>query len=210
VSADQLFEPEEFYCRQTVLAELGREGQERLRRSSAVVVGLGGLGTISAIYLSRAGVGNIRLIDQDTVELRNLHRQVLYSLSDLRYPKVEVAAKRIRQANPDVKVEPVPENVRESNVDGLISGADCIVDGLDNMRTRYLLNRASVKHEIPYVFGAAIGIEGNPISFLPAGNSMSGMRPAQSGRQIHADVRRAGGARRHAGHNRVVAGHGGH
>jgi len=162
-----VFDPKEYYSRQTVLAELGKKGQEKLNRSKVVVVGLGGLGTISALYLALAGIGHLRLIDQDTVELNNLHRQVLYSLNNLRYPKVEAAADRIRQVNPSVKVEPFPENVRESNVDKLISGVDCIVDGLDNMQTRYLLNRASVRHNIPYVFGAAIGIEGNLSVFSP-------------------------------------------
>jgi molybdopterin/thiamine biosynthesis adenylyltransferase len=150
-----------------VLAELGRRGQEMLRCSKAVVVGLGGLGTVSALYLALAGVGHLRLIDQDTVELKNLHRQMLYSLDRLRYPKVEAAAERIGQVNPDVKVEPIAENVRESNVDKLVDGFDCVVDGLDNMQTRYLLNRASVRNKIPYVFGAAIGIEGNLSVFAP-------------------------------------------
>lgn len=146
---------------------MGRKGQEKLRRSKVVVVGLGGLGTVSALYLALAGVGYIRIIDQDTVELKNLHRQMLYSMNNLRYPKVEAATDRIQQVNPEVKVEPIPENVRASNVDKLISGVDCIVDGLDNMKTRYLLNRASVRHKIPYVFGAAIGIEGNLSVFSP-------------------------------------------
>jgi len=167
LSINLRFRPEEFYSRQTVLAELGRKGQEKLRRSKVVVVGLGGLGTVSALYLALAGVGHLRLIDQDTVELNNLHRQVLYSLNNLRFPKVEAAVDRIRLVNSDVKVEPIPENVRESNVDKLLTGVDCIVDGLDNMRTRYLLNRASVRHKIPYVFGAAIGIEGNLSVFSP-------------------------------------------
>jgi len=167
VNTNPRFKPEEFYSRQIVLQELGRKGQEKLRRSKAVVVGLGGLGTISSLYLALAGVGHLRLIDQDTVELNNLHRQVLYSVNKLRYPKVEAAADRIGQVNPDVKVELVPENVRESNVDKLLNGVDCIVDGLDNMQTRYLLNRASVRHKIPYVFGAAIGMEGNLSVFSP-------------------------------------------
>ena len=156
-----VFDPKEYYSRQTVLAELGQKRQQKLRRSKVVIVGLGGLGTVSALYLALAGVGHIRLIDQDTVELNNLHRQVLYSLNDLHYPKVEAGTNRIEQVNPEVKIEAIPENIRESNVDKLLSGFDCIVDGLDNMRTRYLVNRASVRHRIPYVFGAAIGIEGN-------------------------------------------------
>jgi len=163
----KIFNPKEFYSRQIVLPELKLEGQERLRRSKAVVIGLGGLGTISALYLALAGVGHLRLVDQDTVELSNLHRQVLYGLKSLRYPKVEAAAERIEQMNPDVKVESIPENVRETNVDEVIKGMNCVVDGLDNMHTRYLLNRACANQKIPYVFGAAIGIEGNLSVFAP-------------------------------------------
>jgi adenylyltransferase/sulfurtransferase len=155
------FDPKVFYSRQTVLAELGAKGQEKLRHSKVVIVGLGGLGTVTALYLALAGVGHIRLIDQDTVELNNLHRQILYSLNDLHYPKVEAGIKRIKQVNPEVRVEAIPENIRENNVDRLLSGFDCIVDGLDNMHTRYLVNQTSVRQHIPYVFGAAIGIEGN-------------------------------------------------
>lgn len=160
------FKGEEYYSRQVVLAELGRRGQERLRHCKVVVVGLGGLGTISALYLALAGVGHLRLVDQDTVEMNNLHRQVLYGVENLRYPKVESAADRIGHMNPEVKVEPLPENVRQSNVDEIIKGMDCVVDGLDNMKTRYLLNRACVQHRKPYIFGAAIGIEGNLSVFV--------------------------------------------
>ena len=158
---------DEYYSRQMVLKELGRKGQRKLAESKVAVVGLGGLGTVSSLYLALAGVGHLRLIDQDTVELDNLHRQVLYSPEDLRYPKVEASAKRLETSNPLVKVETVPENVNEGNVERLLSGMDCVVDGLDNMRTRYLVNRACVKLGVPYVFGAAIGIEGNLSVFAP-------------------------------------------
>jgi len=161
VVALQPFDSKEFYSRQVVLTELGADGQKKLNRSKVVVVGLGGLGSASSLYLALAGVGYLRLVDQDTVEMNNLHRQILYDLGDIRYPKVEAAASRIQQTNPNVKVESVPENVRESNVEEIVKGMDCVVDGLDNMRTRYLLNRACVKYKIPYVFGGAIGIEGN-------------------------------------------------
>jgi hypothetical protein len=90
-----------------------------------------------------------------------LHRQILYNPDDLHYPKTEVAAKRLEKQNPLVTVEAIPENVNTSNVERLLSGVDCVVDGLDNMITRYLVNRMCVKLKIPYVFGAAIGIEGN-------------------------------------------------
>ena len=161
------FNLDEFYSRQIVLPELGRRGQDKLRCSKVVIVGLGGLGSASALYLALAGVGYLRLVDQDTVELNNLHRQILYSLDNLRYPKVEAATQRIQKINPNVEVEPIPENVREGNAEEIVKGMDCVVDGLDNMETRYLINRICTKHKIPYVFGAAIGIKGNLSIFAP-------------------------------------------
>jgi adenylyltransferase/sulfurtransferase len=152
---------DEYYSRQVALKELGRKGQEKLAKSKVAVVGLGGLGTISSLYLALAGVGFLRLIDQDTVEVDNLHRQVLYGPEDLSYPKVEVSARRLEKANPFVKVESVSENVNSKNVEKLLEGMDCVVDGLDNMHTRYLVNRACAKLGVPYVFGAAVGVEGN-------------------------------------------------
>ena len=157
----------EFYSRQTILKELGEKGQQKLAKSKVAVVGAGGLGTVSSLYLTLAGVGYIRLIDQDTIEAHNLHRQILYNPNDLHYPKTEVAAKRLEKQNPLVTVEAVPENVNANNVERLLTGVDCVVDGLDNMVTRYLVNRACVKLGIPYVFGAAIGIEGNLSVFAP-------------------------------------------
>ncbi|UCF45269.1 MAG: HesA/MoeB/ThiF family protein, partial [Candidatus Bathyarchaeota archaeon] len=157
----------EFYSRQTTLNELGVEGQQKLAKSKVAVVGIGGLGTVSSLYLALAGVEYLRLIDQDTVETPNLHRQILYSLDDLHYPKAEVAAKQLEKLNPLLKAEPFSENVNAGNVEKLLAGVDIVVDGLDNMFTRYLLNRTCVKLGIPYVFGAAIGIEGNLSVFAP-------------------------------------------
>ena len=158
---------QEFYSRQVILNELGVKGQRKLAKSKVAVVGVGGLGTVSSLYLALAGVGHLRLIDQDTVETPNLHRQILYSLDDLHYPKAEVAAERLKKLNPLLEVEPVSENVNAGNVEKLLAGVDLVVDGLDNMFTRYLLNRMCVKLGIPYVFGAAIGIEGNLSVFAP-------------------------------------------
>ena len=157
----------EFYSRQVILNELGRKGQQKLAKSKVAVVGVGGLGTVSSLYLALAGVGHLRLIDQDTVETQNLHRQILYNLDDLHYPKAEVAAKRLEKLNPLLKAEPVSENVNNGNVERLVAGVDLVVDGLDNMFTRYLINRTCVKMGIPYVFGAAIGLEGNLSVFAP-------------------------------------------
>ncbi len=158
---------EEFYSRQLVMKELGREGQERLAKAKVAVVGLGGLGTVASLYLTLAGVGYLRLIDQDTVEPHNLHRQILYTPRDLRYPKAEVSAKRLMGMSPFVKVEAVPENLNVDNAEKLLRSVDCVVDGLDNMRTRYIINRTCIKLKIPYIFGAAIGMEGNLSVFAP-------------------------------------------
>jgi molybdopterin/thiamine biosynthesis adenylyltransferase len=157
----------DFYSRQVKMKELGEKGQQRLCKSKVAVVGVGGLGTVSSLYLALAGVGYIRLIDQDTIETQNLHRQILYTPADLHYPKAEVAARRLQEVNPMVKCEAFTENVNASNVERLLRGVNCVVDGLDNMMTRYLVNRACVKLKIPYVFGAAIGIEGNLSVFEP-------------------------------------------
>jgi len=163
----KVFDSNEYYKRQIVLRELGPEGQRKLKDSKVVVIGLGGLGSAATLYLALAGVGYLRLVDQDTVELNNLHRQVLYSLEDLRLPKVEAAARRIKQINPEVEAEPIPENVRQSNVEEILADVDCVVDGLDNMHTRYVVNKACVENRIPYVYAAAIGIEGYISVFNP-------------------------------------------
>ena len=159
------FQASDFYSRQIALHELGREGQERLRNSKATIVGLGGLGSVSCLFLAMAGVGRLTLVDQDTVELNNLHRQALYSLADIRYPKVEAASRRLATVNPEVKFETVPENLNEDNIRTVIGDSDCVVDGLDNMNTRYLISRYCVEKRIPYVFGGAIGFEGNVAVF---------------------------------------------
>jgi sulfur carrier protein ThiS adenylyltransferase len=158
---------EAFYSRQVAMKELGIEGQQKLAKSRVAVVGVGGLGTVSALYLALAGVGYIRVIDQDVVELHNLHRQILYSSKDLHCSKVEVAANRLGQINPLVKVETVAEKAHSNNIERLLAKVDCVVDGLDNMSTRYIVNHACVKNSIPYVFGAATGMEGNVSVFTP-------------------------------------------
>jgi molybdopterin/thiamine biosynthesis adenylyltransferase len=165
--ADKKAFASEFYSRQTAMKELGLKGQRKLAKSKVAIVGLGGLGTVSSLYLALAGVGHLRLIDQDTVEPQNLHRQILYTTSDLHYPKAEIAAEQLMKLNPLLKAEPISENLHAGNVEALLSGVDCVVDGLDNMITRYLVNRACVKLGVPYVFGAAIGIEGNLSVFAP-------------------------------------------
>jgi molybdopterin/thiamine biosynthesis adenylyltransferase len=157
----------DFYSRQVILKELGQKGQRKLGESRVAVVGVGGLGTVSSLYLALSGVGHLRLIDQDIVETRNLHRQILYTTDDVDYPKAEVAAQRLEKLNPLIKAEPITENVHAGNAERLVEGMDLVVDGLDNMASRYLINRACIKFKVPYVFGAAIGMEGNLSVFNP-------------------------------------------
>ena len=157
----------DFYSRQVAMKEVGIAGQQKLSSARVAIVGVGGLGTVSALYLTLAGVGYIRVIDQDTIEVHNLHRQILYTPEDLHYPKAEAAANRLRQINPLIRVEAVSDNINADNAEKLLAGVDCVVDGLDNMLTRYIVNRACVKANIPYIFGAVIGIEGNLSVFAP-------------------------------------------
>jgi len=157
----------EYYSRQMVMAELGYNAQLKLKNSRACLVGVGGLGSPAAVQLVAMGVGYLRIVDRDVVELSNLHRQHLYGVDSLGYPKVEVAAKRLRCLNPNVEVEPLPLSVNESNAEDIVRGMDVVVDGLDSMAARYAINRACVKLGVPYVFGAAITTCGNLSTIVP-------------------------------------------
>src|SRR4030042_5646722 len=136
-TADKKVFTSEFYSRQVIMKELGWKGQRKLAKSKVAVVGMGGLGTVSSLYLALAGVGYLRMIDQDTVETQNLHREILYSTDDLHYPKAEIAAERLEKLNPLLKAEPVSENLNAGNVEKLLAGVDCVVAGLENKLTPY-------------------------------------------------------------------------
>src|SRR3989337_2248821 len=112
---------DEFYSRQVIMKELGQKGQRKLAKAKVAVVGAGGLGTVSSLFLALAGVGYLRLVDQDTVETQNLHRQILYTVDDLQYPKAEIAAERLMKLNPLLKTEAVSENVNPTNVERLLT-----------------------------------------------------------------------------------------
>ena len=156
-----------FYNRQTLLKELGVAGQQKLAKARVAVIGVGGLGSASSLALALVGVGYIRVIDHDVIETHNLHRQILYTPDDLNQPKAEVAAKKLQSHNPLIKVEAVSKKVTESNIEALLADVECVVDGLDNRLTRYIVNRACVELHVPYIFGAAIGLEGNLSVFDP-------------------------------------------
>jgi molybdopterin/thiamine biosynthesis adenylyltransferase len=148
------------YRRQVVLPEIGTRGQAALSRSHIVVVGLGALGSVTADLLARAGVGHLRLVDRDVVELVNLQRQTLYSEADVDRPKAEAAADRVRSVNTSIEVEAVAKDVHAASVSEVLRGVDLIVDGTDNLETRYLLNEAALDRRLPFVYGGAVGTYG--------------------------------------------------
>lgn len=157
----------ERYARQISLFEIGLEGQSWIRSARVCLVGVGGLGCPTALQLAGMGVGYLRLIDRDTVSKTDLHRQYLYSSSDVGLPKVEAALRRLKDLNPDVEVDPIPEALTPLTAKRLIEGVDVVVDGLDRISPRYALNRACVDLKIPYVFGAAIELMGSATSIIP-------------------------------------------
>jgi adenylyltransferase/sulfurtransferase len=157
------------YSRQTLLPEIGVAGQERLLASSVAVVGCGALGTVIASTLVRAGVGRIRIMDRDYIELNNLQRQILFDEEDVArgLPKAIAAAEKLNKVNSQVKVEPVVADVNPDNVEQLIGDVDLVLDGTDNFETRFLLNDVCVKHDIPWIYGAVIGTYGVTMSIVP-------------------------------------------
>ena len=155
------------YGRHLALTEIGEQGQRRLKASSVLVIGAGGLGSPAALYLAAAGVGRITLCDFDVVDASNLQRQVLFGTADLGRPKVEAAAERLRALNPHVAVAMVPDRVSTQNVQALVDAHDVVVDGSDNFGTRYLVNDACVLAGRPNIYGSVFRFEGQASVFHP-------------------------------------------
>jgi molybdopterin/thiamine biosynthesis adenylyltransferase len=168
-SADTDFKPEElaYYSRQLVLADIGLKGQRRLKQTSVLVAGLGGLGCQLAVQLASMGVGHLRLIDRDIVEMSNLQRQNLYGIDVVGYPKVEAAKMRLSKVNPFIEIEALPVAINDSTASKLVEGIDLVVDGLDRLTPRLAVNRACIDHGIPYIYGAVITHVGNVSTILP-------------------------------------------
>lgn len=148
------------YGRHIKTPEIGPDGQARLKNSSALIVGLGGLGCTSALHLAAAGVGRLTLVDFDAVELGNIHRQVLHWTSDVGRPKLESAAEKIAEINPLVSVGLRNERLSPENSKTLVEGHDIVVDGTDNLPARYSICDACVSADIPHVYGAVSRFEG--------------------------------------------------
>ncbi len=160
-------EQRERYSRHLLLAEVGIEGQQKLLDAKVLLLGAGGLGSPTALYLAAAGVGTLGIVDDDVVDLSNLQRQVIHSSERIGVSKVDSAEQTITALNPDVNVEKYPVRLGPDNIVEIIEGYDIIVDGLDNFPTRYLLNDASVRLKIPVVSAAILGFEGQLSVFKP-------------------------------------------
>jgi molybdopterin-synthase adenylyltransferase len=157
------------YARQTVLKEIGQAGQQMLAGATAVVMGLGALGTNSANLLARAGVGTLRLVDRDIVDWTNLQRQSLFEEEDAAQslPKAEAAVRYLKRVNSEIRYEPITEDINPGNIERIVAGASVVVDGLDNFYTRALVNQACVKHGIPWLYGACLETYGSAATIIP-------------------------------------------
>jgi adenylyltransferase/sulfurtransferase len=159
----------ERYSRQILFAGIGEQGQQQLLDARVAVAGCGALGSFQAGALARAGVGFLRIIDRDYVELSNLQRQWLFDESDVEQslPKAVAAARKIATLNSDVRVEPVVADLTSSNVEDLLADVDLILDGTDNFETRYLVNDFAVDRTVPWIYGAAVGSYGIVMPVMP-------------------------------------------
>lgn len=157
----------ERYDRQIMIGKVGKRGQEKLKKARVFIAGAGGLGSPISIYLAAAGVGTIRIVDEDRVELHNLNRQVLHWNNDIGAKKVESARTKLGALNPAVQVETACETITDANVSDLVTGFDLIMDAMDNFPTRYLLNKAALDNNIPFFHGAVSGFEGRAMSVIP-------------------------------------------
>ena len=163
LSRDEL----ERYDRQIMIKGLGEEGQEKLKRAKVFIAGAGGLGSPVSIYLTAVGVGTIRVVDHQRVELSNLNRQVLHWDEDIGKRKIDSALEKLGRLNQSVKLEATEETITEANVSQLVAGFDLIVDAMDNLPARYILNKAALERNIPFFHGAVYGFEGRAMTIIP-------------------------------------------
>lgn len=168
------------YQRQIIFSGLGESGQRKLSESTAVIIGCGANGTVLANHLARAGVGHLRLVDRDYVELSNLHRQLLFDEEDVRegMPKAIAASRRLQQINSDIESEGIVADFSADNALALLQGADVVLDGTDNFESRYLLNDACLKLGLPWVYTGVVASYGMTATFVPDGAADKVQRPA--------------------------------
>ena len=148
------------YSRQIMLPQIDVEGQQKLGNAHVLIIGIGGLGSPAAIYLTAAGIGTLTLVDFDDVELTNLQRQIVHHHQDIGKTKVDSAQKNLASINPEVRINPVASRADQTLLEQLVQQADVVIDASDNYETRFAINKACVHHRIPLVSGAAIRFEG--------------------------------------------------
>jgi molybdopterin/thiamine biosynthesis adenylyltransferase len=157
----------ERYDRQIMIPGFGAEGQAKLKKAKVFLAGAGGLGSPAAIYLAAAGIGTIRIADHDTVERSNLNRQVLHWEENIGGEKATSASAKLKRINPDIRIEAIGDTITEVNASRLVGDADAIVDAMDNLPARYLLNRTAIARNIPFFHGAVYGFEGRAMTVIP-------------------------------------------
>lgn len=155
------------YTRQTSIPQIGISGQKILANAKVLIAGAGGLGSISSYYLAAAGIGTLIVVDNDTVDFSNLNRQIIHSEADIGKPKAFSAAQSLEQLNSSIRIQPVNVEITDTTIAPLLKHVDVIVDACDNIKTRHVLNRASLKKGIPYVFGGVDGFNGMASTFIP-------------------------------------------
>lgn len=158
------------YSRQILFPGIGKEGQRKLGNSSVAIIGCGALGTIIATILVRAGLGKVRIIDRDFIEYHNLQRQVLFDEDDIKnqLPKAIAAERHLKKVNSSIEIEGIVADVNYTNIERFIYDADVVLDGLDNLETRFLINDACLKHKTPWVYGGAISSQGMTMTIIPS------------------------------------------
>ena len=155
------------YSRQVMLEQIGYQGQLKLKQAKVCVVGVGGLGNPITARLVAMGVGKLRIVDRDVIELSNLHRQTMFNEDDVGQVKVETAAKKLRKLNPEVVIEELPVSINDFTAVDVVDGCDVVIDALDSVNARYSLNKACVEKKIPFVTGGAVGVTGQSFTILP-------------------------------------------
>lgn len=159
----------ERYEKQILFEEIGIEGQKKLLKKKVIIIGCGALGTVIANNLVRSGIGYIKIVDRDYIELSNLQRQMLFDEDDINnnLPKAVAAKNKLEKINSSITIESIIDDVNSKNIDDLCQGMDVILDATDNLQTRYLINDISVKLNIPWIYGGAIGSSGMVHTIIP-------------------------------------------
>jgi adenylyltransferase/sulfurtransferase len=155
------------YARQLVMPSIGEEGQKKLKHSHVMVAGVGGLGSLSSIYLTSLGIGHLKIVDHGSVQISDLNRQILYNERDIGLKKADIAYEKLSLLNSDIQIESICEEMTSENIRRLIKEVQIVIDGTDNFETRLILNKTCFEKKIPYIYGGIFGFKGKMTTFIP-------------------------------------------